>query len=127
MIDYAATVVLGYVMGSLPWGLIVGYIWLRRDIRESGSGKTGTTNVLRTAGKIPAALVTKLLSLGVAGFPTVVVTRQWIGSTTIAPGRVDLVISSSLERTVTIDGLVSCTDTVDCPDGQTCQSDLTCK
>lgn len=57
MIDYAATIVLGYTMGSLPWGLIVGYLWLRRDIRESGSGKTGTTNVLRTAGKIPAALV----------------------------------------------------------------------
>lgn len=57
MIEYAATIVLGYVMGSLPWGLIVGYIWLGRDIRESGSGKTGTTNVLRTAGKIPAALV----------------------------------------------------------------------
>ena len=60
MIDYAVTVLLGYVMGSLPWGLIVGYIWLRRDIRDSGSGKTGTTNVLRTAGKIPAALVAVL-------------------------------------------------------------------
>jgi glycerol-3-phosphate acyltransferase PlsY len=60
VIDYAVTVLLGYVMGSLPWGLIVGYIWLRRDIRDSGSGKTGTTNVLRTAGKIPAALVAVL-------------------------------------------------------------------
>lgn len=57
MTDYAVTIALGYIMGSLPWGLIVGYLWLRRDIRESGSGKTGTTNVLRTAGKIPAALV----------------------------------------------------------------------
>ena len=57
MTDYAVTIVLGYVMGSLPWGLIVGYLWLRRDIRDSGSGKTGTTNVLRTAGKIPAGLV----------------------------------------------------------------------
>lgn len=57
MIDYATSIAVGYLFGSLPWGLIVGYIWLRRDIRESGSGKTGTTNVLRTAGKIPAALV----------------------------------------------------------------------
>ncbi len=57
MIDYAANIAVGYLFGSLPWGLIVGYIWLRRDIRESGSGKTGTTNVLRTAGKIPAGLV----------------------------------------------------------------------
>jgi acyl phosphate:glycerol-3-phosphate acyltransferase len=55
--DYVLNAALGYLLGSLPWGLIVGYLWLRRDIRESGSGKTGTTNVLRTAGKIPAGLV----------------------------------------------------------------------
>lgn len=57
ILEYAANIALGYLLGSLPWGLIVGYLWLGRDIRESGSGKTGTTNVLRTAGKIPAALV----------------------------------------------------------------------
>ncbi|HMO53197.1 MAG TPA: glycerol-3-phosphate 1-O-acyltransferase PlsY [Tepidiformaceae bacterium] len=55
--DYVLNAALGYILGSLPWGLIVGYLWLRQDIRKSGSGKTGTTNVLRTAGKFPAALV----------------------------------------------------------------------
>lgn len=58
--EYAANAALGYLLGSLPWGLIVGYLWLGRDIRESGSGKTGTTNVLRTAGKVPAGLVMAL-------------------------------------------------------------------
>lgn len=48
---------LGYLLGSIPVGLVIGYLWLRRDIREVGSGKTGTTNVLRTAGKLPAAIV----------------------------------------------------------------------
>lgn len=57
MIEYMANVALGYVLGSIPFGLVVGYIWLRRDIRDSGSGKTGTTNVLRTAGKTAAAVV----------------------------------------------------------------------
>lgn len=57
ILEYTANIALGYLLGSLPWGLIVGYLWLGRDIRESGSGKTGTTNVLRTAGKIPAVLV----------------------------------------------------------------------
>lgn len=57
MVDYAINVVVGYVLGSVPFGLVIGYIWLGRDIRQSGSGKTGTTNVLRTAGKLPAALV----------------------------------------------------------------------
>lgn len=60
MTGYLVTIVLGYLIGSMPWGLIVGFIWLRRDIRESGSGKTGTTNVLRTAGRFPAALVAVL-------------------------------------------------------------------
>jgi glycerol-3-phosphate acyltransferase PlsY len=55
--EYAANIVAGYLLGSVPFGLVVGYLWLGRDIRESGSGKTGTTNVLRTAGKFPAALV----------------------------------------------------------------------
>lgn len=57
MIEYAANIILGYLLGSVPFGLVVGYLWLHRDIRDSGSGKTGTTNVLRTAGKIPAAIV----------------------------------------------------------------------
>lgn len=52
-----ANAVLGFLVGSIPFGLVVGFLWLRRDIRDSGSGKTGATNVLRTAGKIPAVLV----------------------------------------------------------------------
>ncbi len=57
ILEYVATIAAGYLLGSVPYGLIVGYIWLGRDIRESGSGKTGTTNVLRTAGKTAAAIV----------------------------------------------------------------------
>ncbi len=48
---------IGYLLGSIPMGLVVGYIWLREDIRNRGSGKTGATNVLRTAGKLPGAIV----------------------------------------------------------------------
>jgi glycerol-3-phosphate acyltransferase PlsY len=55
-----ANIVIGYVLGSIPVGLVVGYLWLHRDIRDSGSGKTGTTNVLRTAGKAAAVLVLAL-------------------------------------------------------------------
>ncbi len=56
-LDWVVNITLGYLLGSVPSGLVVGYLWLRRDIREMGSGKTGATNVLRTAGKLPAALV----------------------------------------------------------------------
>lgn len=55
--ELLANAAIGYLLGSVPFGLVVGYLWLGRDIRDSGSGKTGTTNVLRTAGKVPAALV----------------------------------------------------------------------
>jgi len=55
--ELLANGLIGYLLGSVPFGLVVGYLWTGRDIRESGSGKTGTTNVLRTAGKLPAVLV----------------------------------------------------------------------
>lgn len=46
-----------YLVGSVQPGLLLVRLMQRRDIRESGSGKTGFTNVLRTAGKPAAALV----------------------------------------------------------------------
>jgi hypothetical protein len=75
---------------------------------------------------IPAALISELLDLGVAGFPSIVMRRENTGATTIAAGRVDLAITTRVERFVDIPGLSSCTHDSQCPDGQTCQSDLTC-
>jgi acyl phosphate:glycerol-3-phosphate acyltransferase len=49
--------ILGYVLGSIPFGLIVSRMQSKVDIRQFGSGKIGTTNVLRTAGRKAAALV----------------------------------------------------------------------
>jgi hypothetical protein len=76
---------------------------------------------------ISAALISKLLDLGVAGYPTVIATRQAIGATTISAGRVELVVSSVVEQAVTVDGLTSCTKDEDCDGDETCQSDLSCK
>jgi hypothetical protein len=76
---------------------------------------------------ISGPLITKLLALGVAGFPTIIVVRRAVGSAVIAPGRVDLVASSDIEHEVIVPGVTSCTDTTQCPPGQTCQPDLTCK
>lgn len=55
--EYLANVLLGYLLGSIPFGLVVGFAFTGQDIRTRGSGKTGTTNVLRTAGRTAAALV----------------------------------------------------------------------
>ncbi len=77
--------------------------------------------------EIPAPLVTQLLALGVAGFPTIISTRQTVGSATIAAGRVDLIVSSEVERAVSIAGLESCSSDAECTLPKKCQPDLTCQ
>jgi hypothetical protein len=76
---------------------------------------------------IPASLVAGLIDLGVAGFPSITVSRRSTGSAVTALGRIDLVVSSQVTRPVLVDGVVSCSDDAQCPDGQTCQPDLTCQ
>lgn len=48
---------LGYVLGAIPTGLIVGRLAGRVDLREHGSRRTGTTNALRVLGPVPAGIV----------------------------------------------------------------------
>jgi len=57
---FAAVVILGYLLGSIPFGLLISRRSAKVDVRQHGSGKTGATNVLRTAGKKAAALVATL-------------------------------------------------------------------
>jgi glycerol-3-phosphate acyltransferase PlsY len=55
--------VIGYAIGSIQFGLIVGRITRGVDIRDFGSGATGTTNVIRTSGAKAGVLV-MLLDIG---------------------------------------------------------------
>ena len=51
------SLILGYLLGSIPSGWLAGH-WLKGiDLRELGSGSTGATNVLRQVGKGPAMVV----------------------------------------------------------------------
>ena len=51
------SLILGYLLGSIPSGWLAGS-WLKGiDLREIGSGSTGATNVLRQVGKGPALIV----------------------------------------------------------------------
>ena len=53
---YVAVALIGYLLGSIPFGVIISKLSTKTDITQVGSGKTGMTNVLRTAGKKAAAL-----------------------------------------------------------------------
>ena len=48
--EFVVVVVIAYLLGSIPFGLIIGKLKSGVDIREYGSGKTGATNVMRTIG-----------------------------------------------------------------------------
>jgi hypothetical protein len=77
--------------------------------------------------EIPEPLITKLISFGVAGFPSVTLSRVAIGWASVPGGRISLEVSSTAQVDVTIPGLISCTDTTSCPTGKTCQPDQSCK
>ncbi|MBE9514165.1 MAG: glycerol-3-phosphate 1-O-acyltransferase PlsY [Dehalococcoidia bacterium] len=47
---FLAVVIMAYLIGSIPFGLIIGKVKSGVDIRKHGSGKTGATNVMRTVG-----------------------------------------------------------------------------
>ena len=52
-----------YILGSIPFGLILTKAFLKKDVRKIGSGNIGATNVLRTGNRI-LALLTLVLDIG---------------------------------------------------------------
>ena len=67
-----------YFLGSIPFGLVLTKIFLKKDIRKLGSGNIGTTNVLRTGNKF-LAIATLILDL-LKGFISVYFTMLYFES-----------------------------------------------
>ncbi|MBY0356740.1 MAG: glycerol-3-phosphate 1-O-acyltransferase PlsY [Candidatus Obscuribacterales bacterium] len=81
-----AICVLSYVLGSIPTGYWLGKLLKGIDIRQHGSGSTGTTNVLRCVGKGPALFVL-LFDIAKGALPVRLAiiacdpTSGWLGAT----------------------------------------------
>jgi glycerol-3-phosphate acyltransferase PlsY len=73
----SASLILGYLLGSIPFGILFTRVAGMGDIRRIGSGNIGATNVLRTGNKALAAatLVCDMLK----GTAAVVIADQWLG------------------------------------------------
>jgi glycerol-3-phosphate acyltransferase PlsY len=71
-------VLLGYLIGSIPFGYLIVKARAGADIRRTGSGGTGATNVSRSAGKA-AGLLTLVLDAAKGGF-AVLLARTFIAS-----------------------------------------------
>lgn len=56
----ALIVILSYILGSIPFGFIIGKVIFKTDLRKLGSGNVGATNALRNFGRL-AGFTTFLL------------------------------------------------------------------
>jgi glycerol-3-phosphate acyltransferase PlsY len=75
-------VLFAYLLGAVPFGLVVGKLFFQTDVRLVGSGNIGATNVARAAGKKAAILVLALDTLK-SFLPA------WIVRVSLVPGAAD--------------------------------------
>src|SRR3954451_22196699 len=62
MVQITLVLILAYLLGSIPSGLIVGKVFYKTDIRQHGSGNLGGTNTFRTLG-VKAGLAVTLADI----------------------------------------------------------------
>ncbi len=72
-----AAVAVAYLIGGIPFGLILVRLMTGADVRASGSGNIGATNVMRTSGRL-AGILTLLLD-GAKGWLAVYLAAHWTG------------------------------------------------
>jgi glycerol-3-phosphate acyltransferase PlsY len=85
-------VVLAYLVGAIPVGYLVGRAFGVGDIRRHGSGNIGATNILRTAGRLPA-LVTLVGDI-LKGAAAVALAARWSGGDAAAAAAVAAIVGN---------------------------------
>ena len=74
--EYLIVGITSYLMGSIPFGFILTKIFLKKDIREIGSGNIGATNALRTGNKL-VGYTTLILDIVKAVIPVIYVKMNY--------------------------------------------------
>jgi glycerol-3-phosphate acyltransferase PlsY len=88
MLTYALVLILAYILGSIPFGLLIVKLTTGKDIRAVASGRTGGTNAMRAAGPIAGIATAILDCLKGAG-------AVWLASA-IVPGTIWLRVFAPL-------------------------------
>jgi len=88
MTPWLLSISLAYLLGSIPFGYVLVKTFRKQDIRATGSGNIGATNVARSGAK-GLAIATLLLDLGKA-FLAVKIAQQ------ILPGNYDLAVAAAV-------------------------------
>jgi glycerol-3-phosphate acyltransferase PlsY len=83
-LDLIIVFLYSYLMGSIPFGLLITKIFIKKDVRNIGSGNIGATNVLRTGYKTLAAF-TLLLDM-FKGFLSIYITSLYFKELTYLAG-----------------------------------------
>jgi hypothetical protein len=109
---------------TAPGTADISRVRLSLDISQHGGKKGEIVCDIPDTGsfEIPEPLITKLVDLGLAGYPEIVASRVST-ATASAQGDVRLVISSPVTRAVDT-GVTSCRDETTCAPGQACQDDV---
>jgi len=79
--------VISFLLGSIPWGIVISKYLYKTDIRKHGSGNIGTTNALRTLGKAGGGLVF-LLDFGKGVFSGVIALLAYLWFVAAEPGSI---------------------------------------
>ncbi|MGN0302020.1 MAG: glycerol-3-phosphate 1-O-acyltransferase PlsY [Anaerotardibacter sp.] len=56
-VAYILVFAVAFLLGSIPWGVIISKVFFKKDIRQEGSGNIGTTNAMRSMGKVGGSAV----------------------------------------------------------------------
>lgn len=92
VLEFIIVILIGYLLGSIPFGLVIGKLTRGIDIRQYGSANIGFTNVIRTVGA-KAGVVTLILDMAKGIFPAWL-GGQIVGGDAVAAGEVTAALAA---------------------------------